>query len=144
MQPSRYILAIIMFMFIIVGGIAILNVYKDNGAAFVNDPRFAEFNNTFNKMDDVEAFTEDIRSTVEEEDADYGIIGQTFSIADSLINGLWNTLKLLTTSLSFMNGIYNGLESFFGIPDWVSIFIIMAVTVALVFSIIGALFQRDL
>lgn len=142
--PSQYIIGIIMFTMVIVGGIALINIYKNEGAAFANTAEFAEFNDTFNLMDDVESTVDDLQSNVEEEDADYGLVGEIVNIADTLINGLWNTLKLLASTLGFMNAAYTGLSDFFGVPVWATALIIMIVTVVIIFSIIGALFQRDL
>lgn len=142
--PQQYIIGIIIFMFVIVGGISLLNIYKDSGASFVNDERFDSFNKTFNKVDDVTGVVDDLQTSIEQEENSFGIIGQVVGVLDSLINGAWNTLKLLFGSLIFMNDAYNGLNTFFGVPVWVSAMIGLIVTVMLVFAIFGAIFQRDL
>lgn len=148
-SPKQYIIGIVMFMFIIVGGIALLNIYADNDAVFVNDERFASFNKTFNKVDDVQDIADDLQSSIEQNDEEsnsgiWGVLTTGAGFLDTLINGAWNTIKLLVSSLSFMNDAYNGLNTFFGIPTWVSALIITIITIVIVFAIFGAIFQRDL
>lgn len=138
--PRHYIIGIIAFTFIIMGGVGILNIYKNAGAAFIDTEEFTRFNETFNKMDDVTTVVGDMESNIVNDEGDYGLLG----VLNSLISTGWNTLKLLFSSLSFMDGVFKGLSSFFGVPTWVGGLIILFVSTILVFAIFSAVFQREI
>lgn len=137
--PSQYIVGIIFFTLFLVGGISILASFRDVDDTFIDDDKFTQFNNTFNKYDTVRDKASDLQSSVVNADTDFG----AFGVLNSLISSAWNTLKLIFTSFGFMTTVFGGLYSFFGIPSWIGNLIISLVSVVLVFAIFGAIFQKD-
>lgn len=133
-QPRTYIIGIIIFCFIIVGGISLLASFG------VNSSQVTEFNQTFDKMNDVTSVTSDLRGSIENADTDFG----AFGVLNSLISSAWQSLRLLFTSLGFMEDAYSGLTSFFGVPAWIPMLLGAIVIVIIAFAIFGAIFQRDL
>lgn len=140
--PKRYIYGIIMFTFVIVAGLALLNEFKASDSTYVDAAKYREFNATFNKFDDITTEVGDLKSGIE--DAEPGQDFGTLGVLSALISSGWNSLQLLFQSLSFMNDVFNGLSSVFGVPAWVGALIILLVSVMIVFAIYSAIFQREL
>ena len=140
MKPSTYIMAILVFILFIVGGVSIMLEFRASDPTFANDARFTEFNNTFNVYTNTTDKIEDLALSITAADSDWGILG----VLNGLILAAWQSLKLLITNWSFMNSVFLGLSTIFGIPSWIAGLIILAVTVMFVFALYSAFFQRDL
>jgi len=132
--PRTYIIGIIVFCFIIVAGISLLANFG------INNSQVTDFNKSFQKYDEVLEVSSSLRSSVEDADTDFG----PFGILNTLISSAWQSLKLLFTSLGFMNDAYAAVSSFFGVPAWIPALLVSAVVIVLLFSIWSAVFQRDL
>lgn len=137
--PSQYIAGILIFVLFISGGVFMIGSFMDNDPTIVDSSKYQQFNGTFNKLDDVTNTVDNLQDNIENADTDFGIFG----VLNSLISTAWNTLKLLFSSLGFMNAVFGGLYSFLGIPFWVGNIIISLVTVMICFAIFGAIFQKD-
>lgn len=133
-QPRTYIIGIIIFCLFIVGGVSLLASFG------VNSTQVTDFNTTFDKMNDVTDVTSDLRGSIENADTDFG----AFGVLNSLISSAWQSLRLLFTSLGFMEDAYTGLNTFFGVPAWIPALLGSIVIVIIAFAIFGAIFQRDL
>lgn len=140
--PKHYIIGIIMFVFIIMSGISLLSALNDTDPTYIDNTKFTEFNDTFNKYNEITTKVDGLKSGIEDAEPgqDYGTLG----VLSALISSGWNTLQLLFQSFGFMNDVFNGLSDVFGIPYWVPVLIISIVTTILVFAIYGAIFQREL
>jgi len=138
--PRHYIIGIILFTLFIIGGIAMIGEFRTVDSSFVDNNKFASFNNTFNVYDDVTTEVGGLKGNIENADTDFGLFG----VLNSLISSAWQTLRLLFTSFGFMDAVFNGLEGFLGVPGWVGALLILLVTVLLVFAIYSAIFQRDI
>lgn len=138
--PRQYIIGILIFSMFITGGMSLMSSFFEHDATFGDQDKYNQFNDTFNIMDDVSDRVNDLESSVVSVDTDPGLWG-TLS---ALTLGVWNSLQLLFSSFGFMDTVFNGFESIFGIPGWIGTMIIAIITVVLVFSIISAILQRDL
>jgi hypothetical protein len=138
--PRHYIIGIIMFTFFVVGGIALMTEFSQDDPTFLDNDKYSTFNTTFNKYDQVTTNVNSLRSNIEDADVDYG----AFGVLNSLISSGWNTLKLLFTTFSFMNGVFIGLYTIFGVPVWIPALIILLITVVISFAIYSAIFQREI
>lgn len=133
-KPQSYIIGILIFTLVIVGGVSILGSFK------INDGQTAEFNKTFNKMNDVTGAVDDLQGGIENADTDFGVFG----VLNSLISSAWQSLKLLFTSLGFMTTAFGGMTTMFGVPAWIPLIFASIITVIIIFAIYSAIFQRDL
>ncbi len=140
MKPSTYLYGILIFTFFIVGGVSLMSILKDSDVTFASDPKFSQFNDTFNVYQETTEKIGALGSGITNADTDWGLLG----VLNGLIMTAWQSLKLLLTNFSFMNTVFNGLYTIFGIPTWVSGLMILAVTVMFVFSLYSAFFQREL
>lgn len=138
--PRHYITGIIIFTFFILGGMAVVSELNAKNPNFIDDDKYDSFQDTFNVYDNVTAEVGTLRSNIEDADTDFG----AFGVLNSLISSAWQSLKLLFTSFGFMDAVFRGLETFLGIPAWVSTLVILLATVLLVFAIFSAIFQRDI
>lgn len=138
--PRHYIIGIIFFVLIIVSGIGMIDIFQQTNESFIDGEQYHKFNNTFNVMSELTTEVSSLRSGVEGASTDFGLFG----VLNSLISTSWNTLKLLINSFSFMDAVFGGLYTVFGIPAYIGNMIILAVTVILLFAIFSAIFQRDI
>ena len=140
--PSKYIIGIIIFTFFIVGGMAMLSEFNNSDPTFSSDPRYSQFNESFDKMNEVTENVNSLKSGIvnTSSKSDFGAIG----VLSSLIQSTWNALTLMLSSFNFMDDAFNALAIVFGIPNWVGSLITLLVAVTLIFAIWGAIFQRDL
>ena len=138
--PRHYITGIIIFTLFIGTGVYWLGLYKAVNPAFANEPEFQQFNNSFNKVTDVNREVGKLQSNIENADVDFGIFG----VLNSLIGSSWQVLKLMFSSFGFMDKVFYGLTAVFGIPAFIPGAIILLVTVLLVFAIYSAIFQREI
>ena len=132
----HYIFGIILFTFFIVGGVSVIVNLASSNPAMVSDERFVQFNQSFNKMDLVETKVNAIETNVNGTPAGENPL-------NDLITGSWQTLRLIGSSLSFMDDVFIATYTLFGIPRWIGNIVMMLITVLLAFVIYGLIFQRD-
>ena len=133
---SKYIFGIIIFMFIVVGGLAFISGLGQTNPSMVQDPKFSEFNDSFNKMELVETKVSEIETNVNSTTPGDNPL-------NNLITGAWQTLRLIGTSFGFMDDVFRATSTMFGIPVWISRTITMLITVLIAFVIYGLIFQRN-
>lgn len=138
MLPSTYLIGIIIFAIVIVGGINMVFIAGSVDPNFVQDDKMGQFNTSFNKYNEIINQSNKLHGNLESLE-NSGVLGAL----NALITNAWTTLRVMVTSFSFMNTAWSGL-SMFGVPVWVPVLIISIVTVSLVFAIMAAIFQREL
>lgn len=138
--PRHYIYGIIVFVFIMVGGIAILAEFNNANANFVDNTKYVEFNESFHKLNEITESIETIENNIVTDVPDPGVWG----VLNSLIQSSWQTLKLLFNSFRFMKIATAATTKIFGIPAWIPGLISLFITVLLAFAIYSAIFQREI
>lgn len=138
MKPSHYIVGIILFTFAIMGVLGLMTAFDQQDENFLDDEEYYAFNTTFNKYDNLNSNIDELQGRLSS-DTEEG----TFGVLNSLIKIGWNSLTTLLTSFSFMEDVFNGMTTFFGVPYWIPALIIMLITTLIIFAIFGAIFQKD-
>lgn len=138
-KPSDYIIGLILFMLVVLGGIGMINEFRGHDASFVDEDKYDQFNRSFNQMDKLEGNVTALKDNIVEDNPDFG----AFSVLGSVIQVGWNSLVLLLDSFSFMDDVFNGISEIFGIPAFVSTLLILLVIIIIVFAIFSAIFQRE-
>lgn len=138
--PRTYIYGILAFVFVIVGGVTLTAQFALKNPAMVAGDSYGQFNQSFNKLADVTTQIGGIESSITNANTDFG----AFGVLNALVSSAWQSLKLLGTSLGFMNGAYQGMTAVFGVPAWIPGIIILFVVVMIVFTIWSAIFQSEL
>jgi hypothetical protein len=139
-KPSTYLLGIIAFTLIIVGGTSLMAELRKSDPTYAADEQFTQFDTTFNVYNQTSTQIGALSGGLAGNDQDWGVLG----VLNGLILSAWQSLRLMVTNWAFMNGVFLGLNTMFGIPSWVGGMIILAVTVMFVFSIWAAFFRSDL
>jgi len=137
--PRTYIYGIIMMMFFVIGGMGIMSEYTSVDADFDSSDKSGEFNRTFNKIDDVTASIDELETNIQEADENLGFFG----VLNALIFSSWQAIKFIFTSFGFMDGVIEGLSSFFGVPQWIPLVITLLITTMLIFAIFKMVFQSE-
>lgn len=135
-----YLIGSVFFSLVIIAGISILASVGESDASLLEDARYGQYNATFNKLGDVQEVVGDIETSITESEPNLGVFG----VLNALVEMAWNGVKLFFTSFGFMNSVFTGLTSFFGLPWYVGASIILIVTIIIAFSIYSAIFQREL
>ena len=136
----HYLWAILVFTLVIVGGVSMIGILNDSGANFDNNQKFIDFNDSFNRLNEVTASVEGLQSDIQGAETDFG----AFGVLNALISSSWQSLKLMFNSFSIMNDAYNGLSTVFGLPAWIPALLILAVIILIAFIIYSAIFQTQL
>lgn len=142
-KPSDYIMGIIMFTLVMTAGIGMIVVLRNNDLALFSasdSDKFEQFNRTFNKLEDANSSIYAIQNNIENVEEDPSIFG----MLNALIAGAWNTLRLLFTSFGFMNSVFIGFSTFFGVPAYIMGIILLIPIIIIGFAIFSAIFQGDM
>ena len=135
---SDYIVGILIFTLVIVGGVSMTAIVND--VRPINSEKYDEFNNTFNVFDEVTTEVDSLESTVKDTNPEWGALGAL----NALIDSGFQSIKLTLTSFGFMDGVFTGGSSLFGVPTFVAIIITAIITIIIIYSIYSAVFQKDL
>lgn len=137
---SNYLIGIVLFCFIIVGGVSVMGILRNADSSFGGD-HYSSFNKSFNVMDDIETEVTDLQTGIEStEDQDFG----TFGVLNALISKSWQSLRLFVSSFSFMNSAFSGATTVFGVPAWIPTLAGLIIAIVIIFAILSAIFQRGL
>lgn len=139
--PRHYIFGIIAFTGFIMA-VSVMMSEMNPSDTLTDQKDVIAFNNTFNKMDEVQEVVNDLEGRVKDDtdETNFGVFG----VLNALINRGWTTLRLLYTSFDFMDDAFYGVTKTFGsVPVWSVVLILAAITIMITFSIFSAIFQRD-
>jgi len=139
--PRHMIMGFIIFTIFISGGVYLIGILSEDNPTMVNDSRYTLFNSSFNQLsavsDEVGTLEAGINST---NATGYG----AFGVLNSLISSSWYSIRMIGQSWAFMGIAMEGISTVFGVPDWIPPAIFMLITVVFMFSILSAIFQREL
>lgn len=139
LKPSTYIMAIIFFTFFILGGVTMFGELRKSDPTFMADDTTKSFNNTFNVYTSLSTSVTSLQTSVEGAGSGWG----DFGVVGALVGSAWNALRLLFTSLSFMNAVFLGL-GLFGVPSWVGGLASLTIIVLIAFAIFAAIFNSEI
>ena len=140
--PRHYLIAIIGFVFFSLTSLYLINSMVEDKADYLNVnevDEFEKFNESFNRLDDINESVSAIQSSIQNAKTNFGIFG----VLNSLINSAWNALRLLFSSLDFMNSTFNALTTTFGVPGYVPILIGLFFAIIIGFGIFKMIFKAD-
>jgi hypothetical protein len=141
--PRDIIFGLIIFTLFITGIVTFLGDLGNNmpqNTEFLDTNTFNSFNNSANRITDIQREVGELRGGVENADTDFGLFG----VLNSLISSSWQTLRLLLDSFDFVGEILTNTSNVFGIPTWVASMVILLITVVIIFGIFSAIFQREI
>jgi len=138
---STYLIGIVMFTLFIVGGLFLINSIAEYDDSFINHQRYEQFEGITNQYEKLEESMSGLAGGI----LDEGSVDQsTIGVLSSLIQTAWNGLKALPTTFLFMNTMILNLSIFFGVPSFIPGLLLLIITIIVLFSILGAVFQNDI
>jgi len=138
-KPSDYIMGIVMFVFMIVAGMAWFAEFNAEDSTMLDSDKYAEFEESFDVVDDVTTQVEEIEESISGADSDFGLFG----VLNALVKSAWQSLKLLFSSFEFMDDVYSGSQTVFGVPTFVATMVGLIITVIIAFGIYSLIFQGE-
>lgn len=138
--PRSYIYGLIIFTFLIVGGLSIYASFAAYNPTLAASTKYGSFNDTFNRYSTLNSSVSGLQTSITDSDAEIGVFG----VLNGLINTAWNGLKFIFTSFGFMSDVGEGVTTVFGLPTWVPGILLLTITVMLAFTIWSAIFQSEL
>ncbi len=136
-EIKKYIIGIIIFTIVIVGGVSMLGELNKSDSTFTDDETFTQFNKSFDKLNDITEATDNIQADFEEDKQDFGVFGTL----GALVGTAWQTIRLTFTSFGFMNSVFSQGSVVFGIPTWIAGLITAIITIIIAFTIYKAIFR---
>jgi hypothetical protein len=134
-NPKTYILGIIVFAIIIFAGTGMLGILDNGTGVFSSDSRYTNFTKQFNKSNELYSGTSSLSQTLNETSGENGL--------SSLVTGAWRSVSLVGTSFGFMNSIWVATTQLLGIPVEIAGFVVLMVTIIIIFAIWSAIFQTN-
>ena len=107
---KNLIIGSLLFVVIITGGMFFLGSFLNYDSNIDNTGKITVFNNTLNKATEVTAAAENIQTSVESISTNPGPLGWF----DALFGSIYNGLKAMFSSLSFINTLMIESTNFFG------------------------------
>lgn len=135
----HYVIAIILFILVSAGSVFLIADFSLTKPSMISDPKYQEFNQSFNKMTDIQEHVTTMKETTTSFNTDFGLFG----VLNSLINSAWNALTTIFVSLGFMTDIFNSTTTLLGVPAWITILVGLIPTVIITYLILSAIFQKD-
>jgi hypothetical protein len=122
----------------IVGGVQMMAIARSKNSNAFSDEKLNQFNSSFNKLDELSSSistTEAALKSGAEKDI------ELFGVLNAIILNVFNSIKMMGTTFSFIGTSFLGLYAIFGIPTWVGILASLMITTIIVFSILGSVFR---
>lgn len=131
--------ALIFAMLFLTAGISYISIFVADSPSFDEEDRFGEFSRLFDKQAELSLQINTTQSKILSSETDYGLFGAL----NALIKTSWEAIKNMFTSLSFVSDIFSGLSAFFGVPTWLTGFVMMLLVVTVAYTILSLIFQGD-
>jgi len=125
---------VIGIVFVMFGDVA------ENNPGEINMTNMEQYNNTFNKFGEIESSTVALANNINGTVNAPGVFG----FLDNLVGTGYNILTSFTQIFSFLIAIFAALQTSFGLPWYVTAGAGLLITGVIVFTILGALFQREI
>lgn len=137
----HYLIGIVIFTLMVMGGVGLIGEFRKTDSNFV-DSRFESFNQTFNTYDDITSQVANMRGNIEGSNAEGG--NQVLGYLNNLINMAWSSIRLWFGNFTFMNSVFMGLSTMFGVPVWIISLTLLLISILFIFAIYTAIFGRDI
>lgn len=136
--PRRLMYGFLILLFVVISGVSYLSYFTVD-STFDGGDKVGEFNRTFNKLSDVQENINSMESSIEDSDPSWGVFG----VLNALINSVWQGVKLLFSSWSFVDIIFAGSSKIFGVPVYMVTIAGLFVSVTLIFAVWKLIFQTE-
>lgn len=137
----HYVYGSVLFVLFILGGLYIIGDIIDDVPDAVDQGSLEKFNRTFNNFNNINASLGATRDSITGSELDIGSFG-TGSLG-AFVNIAWQIVKGFFSVFGFMNDVFDGLESYFGIPYFVPLILSLLVIALFIFTLISIAVNKD-
>jgi hypothetical protein len=135
-QLQGYITGIILSIIVIVGGILFLTTFTTTNPNLASDGKINNFNQTMNKATEVTTAVNEMSGSIENASTtNTGILGWLNALVGSIFDGL----KALFISFSFVSVAAEESSTIFGIPPIFMALLVLILTIIIIFAIWSAI-----
>jgi len=132
MKLEAFLIGFVIFSAFIVGGVFIMADLNNNYSDIMTENiSTSNFNGTYNVIDEMYNLSQDQKDQV---------IGAELSdtnIAETSYKGTFSAIRLVSNTFKLLGNIINDLANIVGIPSFFVKFALTALTIAIIFAIIG-------
>lgn len=133
---QNYIIGVILFVVVIASGVFVLGSFYSVDSSIDSVGQVSQFNESLNKASSVTASVGALDSSIQSVSSEnVGILGWLNALVGSIFNGL----KAIGGTLSFMNVAASESASMFGVPAFIFPLVLLIVTVIIGFAIYSAI-----
>lgn len=137
-RPRDFLMALIIFGLVITAGVSLIAKFAAQQPTYT-DSQFTEFNSTFNKLQETQAKTTQLKNSLASQN-----LPQPLDFLANMYLTAYQTAMSLFSGFTFVDTIFGGLTSIFGIPSWVVSGLLSLVTIIFTFGALSAFLARDL
>ena len=131
MELDKFLIGIIVFTVIIVSGVLIIADMNNNYEGVMEENISTdEFSDVYDTTDEIYNMSQNIKTSIIGKDVEEG------GTEDSMFLGTYQALRFLSKSFKITGDILNSVASVLGIPRFLIVLALAAITIAVIFGII--------
>jgi hypothetical protein len=137
-RPRDILVSLVIFGLVITGGVSLIGRFLVYQPSYADD-QYTEFNETFNKLEETQAKTTELKNSLVSQN-----LPQPLDFLANMYLTAYQTAMSLFSGFEFIDAIFNGLSTIFGIPTWAIAGILSLITIIFTFGALSAFLARDL
>lgn len=135
MELDKFIIGLLVFTAIIVGGTLIIGNLNENYAFVGTNISTDDFGDVYDTTDEIYNLSSDMKASVLGGEVTEG------TTEDSMFKGIYKALRFITSSFKLVGDIINAMASKLGIPSFFVVLALAALAISIIFSIIYIIFR---
>lgn len=135
MELDKFIIGLLVFTAVVVGGALIIGNLNDNYAFAGTNISTNDFNEVYDTTDAIYNLSSDMKGAVLGGEV---IEGTT---EDSMFKGIYKAIRFITGSFKLVGDIINATATKLGIPSFFVVLALAALSISIIFSIIYIIFR---
>lgn len=135
MELDKFLIGLLVFTAIIVGGTLIIADLNSNYEFAGTNISTDEFSTVYDTTDEIYNLSQDMKDSV------IGTEVEEDATEDSMFKGVYKTLRFVQNSFSLVGDIINAIAETIGIPSFFITLALAALAIAIVFALIYIIFR---
>lgn len=135
MELDKFLIGILVFTAIIVGGTLIIGDINTNYGFTGTNISTSEFSNVYDTTDDIYNLSQDMKDSV------IGTEVEEDATEDSMFKGVYKTLRFIQNSFSLVGDIINAIAIEIGVPSFFITLALAALAISITFALIYIIFR---
>jgi hypothetical protein len=135
MELDKFIIGLLIFVAVIVGGVMIIGDLNSNYGFAGTNISTSDFGGVYDATDEIYNLSEDMKGSVLGGEVTEG------TTEDSMFKGVYKALRFITSSFKVVGDIMNAMATKLGIPTFFIVLAMAALSITIIFSIIYIVFR---